>query len=174
MTYRIVMPKIDANIEEGTVGPWRLAPGERFEKGDALVEIITDKATFELEAEQPGLLRRIVAEEKSTVPVGYVLALATAGPDEPVPEVEEENRRILEAFHEKAGLADAAPSPAPAAPKREQPAAPAPRVRATPAARRLARKSGLDLAEVPNPEGKVIGEKDVEDYLAGRSGGSDA
>lgn len=168
MIFRICMPKIDANIDEGTVGHWIKSPGERYEKGDPLLEIITDKATFEFEAEQAGLLRRILAEPRSTVPVGYVLALASETQDEPLPDVSVENAALVTAWRRKGGLA---------APARAAPPAPAgadrpegPRVRATPAARRLARQHGLDLARIPNPEDRVISEHDVMAFIAAREG----
>lgn len=167
MIIKIVMPQIDANVDEATVGPWIGREGQRFRKGDPLVEIITDKATFELEAEQDGLLRRIIALEKSTIPIGYVLALASDDEKEALPDVEEENRRLVEEFQRKSGLAAAGEGAAePAESASEERERPARRVRATPAARRLARQRNVDLAEIENPEGRMLTEKDIEAFMA--------
>ena len=60
---------------DGMIGRWLKREGERVEAGEPLVEIITDKAKFDYESPASGILRKIVATEKSTVPVGYVIAL---------------------------------------------------------------------------------------------------
>ena len=60
-------------MEEGTFGAWLKNEGDTVQPGDALCELITEKTTFPLEAEGEGILRRIVAGEKSVVPVGAVI-----------------------------------------------------------------------------------------------------
>ncbi len=85
MATEITMLQLSENMEEGTVGHWHKAEGDTVQEGDLLVEIVTEKATFELEAESSGILRRIYAPEKSVVPVGYVLAVI-GDADEDIPD----------------------------------------------------------------------------------------
>jgi len=176
MVLKVRLPKIDANVEEAAVGQWLKQEGEWVEEGEPLVELVTDKASFELEAAASGFLRKRTVGERSVVPVRYVIALLSDSPDEPLPEVEGENRQIMDA-HRRAMLAGG-----PAQPLSEgEPlgeagsAAPADGVRATPAARRLARAEGINLAELVARAGGVIRESDVREFMRrkGASGPAD-
>lgn len=161
MITRVKLPKISANIEEAAVTAWFKREGERVRKGEALVEITTDKAAIEMEAPRAGVVRRILAREKSIVPVGYVLALL-GGPDDELPDVEKANRRVLQRHRAAAAAAPQATRPG----SRGRAGA----VRATPAARRLAREHGLDLAALRKQvKGEVITETAVREFL-GRNG----
>jgi pyruvate/2-oxoglutarate dehydrogenase complex dihydrolipoamide acyltransferase (E2) component len=163
MVFSICMPKIDANVREGTIGEWLKEEGQRVGEGDVLAEIITDKATFELESEHAGVLRRLVAPEKSVVPVGYVIALVSEEEDEPLRNVDEENERLMAQYRESMlfGGAGGQEPPAERPPAQEPPSSGAPRRRrATPAARRLARREGIPLQDVP-AAGEVVQEEDV-------------
>ena len=189
MAERITLPKFDANITEGTVGQWHKKEGDPVKPGELLVDIITDKANFELTAECEGILRRVIAPEKSQVPVGYVIALV-GDADEELPDVDEENaRRMAEHLASAAGKTIAAPpvgggdaesrgdddaesrggADIPVGGRSEGTARPR-RIRATPRARRLARENDLDLADVQRfAEVDMVSEKNVEDYLREKS-----
>ena len=91
------VPKLNENMDAAMVGPWAKTVGERVNKGDIIVELVTDKAAFELQAEEDGVLRAAAAPEKSTVPVGYVLAVI-AGADETLPDFEVENSSLMESY----------------------------------------------------------------------------
>ena len=187
MITRILIPQIFENMEEATIGVWLKAEGDTVELGDALCELITEKTTFQLEAEGSGTLLRIVAAEKSIVPVGAIIAvLGEAG--EEVPDIDTENA----AREAKTSVAESKPEAAPAlrvpslgnvlandamtgnAPLRTpgadaNSAAPSAgagsRVRATPAARRAARDRGIAIEDVAAKlPGKVIGEDDVRNF----------
>ena len=148
MAALIRFPKVGANVTEGTVGAWRMSEGESVARGQALVELITSKATFEVESDTAGILKRILAPEKSIVPVGYVLAVV-GELDETMPDADAENEKVMARFRAAATTAEG---------KR----ASASNVRATPGARRLARELGVDLGRVtPSAEGGVIKEEDV-------------
>ena len=60
-------------METGTIVKWLKAEGDRVEKGDALFEVDTDKATQEVEAEDAGVLLKIVVAS-GEVPVGQTIA----------------------------------------------------------------------------------------------------
>ncbi len=69
----VVMPRLSDAMEEGTVLKWLKAPGEAVARGEALVEIETDKATMTHVADTDGVLE-IVAAEGDTVAIGAVIA----------------------------------------------------------------------------------------------------
>ncbi|MGE7947053.1 2-oxoglutarate dehydrogenase complex dihydrolipoyllysine-residue succinyltransferase [Lysinibacillus sp. NPDC093688] len=147
----IKVPELAESITEGSIAQWVKKVGDRVEKGEFIVELETDKVNAEIISEEAGVLTQILAEEGDTVLVGQVIAVVEAGEGAaPAP----------------AAPVEAAPAPAPAAPQ----AAPAPvaaapvveetsgeRVIASPAARRLAREKGIDLAAVSpvDPQGRV-------------------
>jgi len=164
MLYKLCMPRIDANVEEGQIGQWLKAKGDRVEAGEPVVEIITDKATFQYESEHEGVLRRIYAPEKSSVPVGYVLA-TIGDPSEPEPEdIVSENAALLDAW-QKAHAAGVEAGPARPAPGHRRK-----RVRATPAARRAAKEAGIDLSDLPEAASdRRLTEEDVHRYLDGKA-----
>jgi len=163
MIHKVTLPKFDANITEATLGVWHKRVGDRVETGDVLVDVITDKANFELEAEGDGVLREILAPEKSQVPLGYVVAVI-AEVDEAIPDVSVENGKLLAAY--RASVTGKAVS-APASETAKTETAPRPtRVRATPRARRRAREAGVDLAQVQKASGNdVVTEQDVEAWI---------
>src|SRR5262245_37588266 len=111
MINRVVIPQIFENMEEATIGEWRVTPGAAVAVGDVLCELITEKATFELEAEAAGTLRSIIAPVKAIVPVGYIIALV-GDPTAALPDVSAENTATMErkaktsdAGEESSGLA---------------------------------------------------------------------
>ena len=170
MIRKLRMPRIDPNVDEGTISAWLAQPGQTVRAGQPTVEIITDKATFELPVEAAGILRRQCASPRSVVPVGYVLALLSDEADEPLPDVTDENEAVLSAYRE-ALLGAAEPAGTPVRPdqgredRREG-------IRATPAARRLAAREGMALDGIAKRGGGVIRRDDVEAELRRRKGGA--
>lgn len=150
----IIVPELAESITEGTIAQWVKKPGDRVEKGEFIVELETDKVNAEIISEEAGILKEILAEEGDTVLVGAVIAIVEAGDAAATP---------APAAKEAVPAAPAAPAPVVEAPK----AAPAPvvveesssneRVIASPAARKLAREKGIDLAAVSpvDPQGRV-------------------
>ena len=162
---KICFPKFDANVLEGQVGTWLKEEGDSVELEEPLVELITDKATFDLPAEGAGVLRKILAAEKSVVPVNYVIALVGA-PDEDLPDVTEENRQVVEKHREETAALKAAKAVEASSDERAAPGKK--KVRAKPAARRVAREAGIDLADVVPSDGKIVTEDDVRAHLASK------
>ncbi len=169
------MPKIDANVQEATVGRWLKPVGQWVDAGEAIVELVTDKASFELECEHAGVLRQRTAPAKTVAPVGYVIALLSDTQDEPLPDVSGENEQIMRRYAESllAGPAEgprAAISEAPARGASAPGAGHAGAIKATPAARRLAGREGVRLEDLPGAGQRLIQPRHVLDYLAGRGG----
>jgi pyruvate dehydrogenase E2 component (dihydrolipoamide acetyltransferase) len=170
MITRILVPQAFENMEEATLGAWLKKEGDAVSRGDALCDLITEKTTFSLESEASGIVRRCVISEKSVVPVGTILALI-GDEAEDLPDAESENAAILTRRATQTP-AQNAPFAAPeiavaAASTRGENAAPsaASRVRATPAARRVAKERGVSLDDVARafPD-KVLSENDMQNY----------
>ncbi|MCC6917778.1 MAG: acetoin dehydrogenase dihydrolipoyllysine-residue acetyltransferase subunit [Alphaproteobacteria bacterium] len=81
----IKMPKWGLSMEEGTIVTWRKKPGDAIRKGEDLVDIETAKITNVWESPAEGTLRRLVAGEGETSPVGALIAVVA---DASVPESE--------------------------------------------------------------------------------------
>ena len=168
MPFQVIMPKLSDAMVEGRVLQWVKKEGDRVQGGDVLASIETDKAEIELEAFGSGVLRKILAGDGQTVPVGQLIAV--------IAEADEDISALLRAA--PTAPAAGAPAPpkveskaaAPAAPAAVTPAAPpaeAGWVPASPIARRMAREAHLDLAQVKGsgPGGRIL-ERDVEAYQA--------
>lgn len=91
------VPKLNENMDAAMVGRWTKGVGDRVNAGDIIVELVTDKATFELQAEEEGVLRTSAAPEKSTVPVGYALAVIARANETP-PDIETENAALMKSY----------------------------------------------------------------------------
>tara|TARA_R110002096_G_scaffold144906_2_gene302241 strand:- start:69 stop:1358 length:1290 start_codon:yes stop_codon:yes gene_type:complete len=166
MPTEILMPALSPTMEEGTLAKWHVKEGDTVSSGDILAEIETDKATMEFEAVDEGVIGKIViAEGTEGVKVNAVIAVlleegesaddigaVSAAPAAATP-------AIAEAPAEKV---EAAPAPAPAAPKKD-----GERVFATPLARRIAADKGLDLTAIAGsgPHGRIV-KADVESATA--------
>ena len=72
---RVTMPKWGLSMKTGTITGWVAAEGDEISQGDDLVEIDTDKIAGALESTWEGVLRKIVAEAGSSVPVGATIAV---------------------------------------------------------------------------------------------------
>ena len=71
----VVMPEIGEDIKEATVSFWHFEEGEHVNEGDDLVEMVTDKATFNVPAPASGVLTEIIANEGETAKVGDTIAV---------------------------------------------------------------------------------------------------
>jgi len=79
MATEVVMPKLGLTMERGTIGAWLKAEGDDVERGEPLLEVVTDKVTMEVEAQAAGVLRRILVEAGEEVdvatPIGVIAAV---------------------------------------------------------------------------------------------------
>lgn len=81
MATEVFMPQLGMTMTEGSIVRWLKREGEQVVKGEILLEVLTDKATVEVEASASGVLSGVRAAEGEIVPVGSVVALILA-PDE--------------------------------------------------------------------------------------------
>jgi len=80
MTIPILMPALSPAMEEGTLARWAIKAGDMVRSGDVIAEVETDKATMEIEADQEGVVHRLlVAEGAQGVKVNTPIALLLAG-----------------------------------------------------------------------------------------------
>jgi len=74
MLKEIRMPDVGTNVDEIRVIRWLKQPGDAVKRGEALVEVETDKATMEVESYLAGVLERIEAVEDTVVVTGDIIA----------------------------------------------------------------------------------------------------
>ncbi len=155
MASEVVMPKWGLSMQEGRITQWLKQEGEPVEKDEPLLEVETEKMVSVVEAPASGILARVLHPEGSTVAISEVIALIT-DPGEAVPEVSAPPPSAPEE-ERNASVSRPAPEPIPA---------PSGTIRAMPAARRLAKERGLNLAgiEGTGPRGAIT-QGDVERAL---------
>jgi sugar O-acyltransferase (sialic acid O-acetyltransferase NeuD family) len=180
MLKHIFLPRLDANTVEVVIREWYCREGEQVSKGEKLLAIETDKAVIDVESEHSGVLLKTLAAENSRIPIPFTVAImgdAVAELDSP--EFQKELQVLanqgaaepVEAAHVPEAKPVAAGVTAPRAAQRETigrlpEAAPATNgpVIASPAARRLAREMGIDLAKISGSGGR--GEITARDIMA--------
>jgi pyruvate/2-oxoglutarate dehydrogenase complex dihydrolipoamide acyltransferase (E2) component len=69
------MPSASAGMEQGMVVAWLKAVGDTVERGEAIAQIQTDKATLDLESRVTGTVTEILTALDEEVAVGTVIAV---------------------------------------------------------------------------------------------------
>ena len=72
---KVHLPELGEGIQKATVSYWYFKEGEKVNEKDDLVELTTDKATFNLPSPCTGTLTEILFHEGDTVNVREVLAI---------------------------------------------------------------------------------------------------
>ena len=134
MAHELTMPKLSDQMADAVIVRWLVSPGDRFERGDGLIEVETDKATVVYEAESDGTLDSILVPEGATAPFGAPIATLANGGGGP----SSEGRPVPAAADGSAGQ----------------------RPNATPVARRTAVELGLPLHGIAGtgPGGRITRE----------------
>lgn len=153
----IKIPELAESITEGTIAEWLVKEGDKVEKGDAIVELETDKVNVEVNSEFSGVIAEITSNEGEDVSVGDIIgkldengeAGASSGKEESKAEETDKNEK---APKEEPKQDSAEESKQEAAPEQNNGD-----VIASPAARKRARELGIDLSEVQtrDPLGRV-------------------
>jgi pyruvate dehydrogenase E2 component (dihydrolipoamide acetyltransferase) len=153
MATDVIMPALGMAQDTGKLLRWLKAEGDQVQKGEALMEVETDKVTVEVESPAEGTLAVLGAAEGEDVPVGNRVALILA-PNESVPEPAAPVEPAEVEAPVRVAVAPGAAESAPARPRRPL---------ASPKARRLAAERGVDLAALAGsgPNGAVVA-ADVE------------
>ncbi|MBU0951266.1 MAG: 2-oxo acid dehydrogenase subunit E2 [Elusimicrobia bacterium] len=139
MITKLVMPKLGETMEDGILTKWLKQEGEKVEKGEALFEVTTDKATFEAESPASGFIKKIIfpADNERKIPVIQTVAYVADTMDEEIPK--------------ETGSVEQKP-------ENEK------ETKASPVAKKLAKEKDIDLSKIKGtgPGGRII-EKDVID-----------
>lgn len=155
----IIVPELAESITEGTIATWFKKEGDSVEKGEAVLELETDKVNVEVVSEEDGVISEVKAEEGDTVEVGQAIAVVSAGGSAP----KTDNDSKEEAKE------------APKAEKKEEKAEEKSEsdvkeddshIVATPSARKLAREKGISLSDVnaADPRG-LVRSHDVNNHV---------
>jgi pyruvate dehydrogenase E2 component (dihydrolipoamide acetyltransferase) len=164
MAKEVLMPKLSSTMETGYVTEWIKHEGDKVRVGDPIFEVMTDKIAIEVESYDEGVLLKVLVKENQVVPVNSVIAYI-GQPGEVIkataPTVSKEETQEVKA---EIKVEAVIPTPTPVTPSKPVNVKD---VRATPAARRLVREKGLDLAQVfasmqPSPRLVVA---DVVEYM---------
>ena len=155
MPINIQMPALSPTMEEGTLAKWLVKEGDTVESGDVMAEIETDKATMEFEAVDEGVIGKIIVPEGSTgIKVNEIIAiLLEDGEDssdietndaenkQDVVDIIKNNEKIPVVKSEKTDLSSSKE-----------------RIFATPLARRIAKSTNVDLANIKGsgPYGRIV------------------
>ena len=151
MSTNIVVPELGESIVEATVIRWFKSEGESVNIGEALLELETEKANFEVAAEKQGIIKSILKNADEDVEVGEVLGILEEGavsndaPAETVAETVKEGESQIE---------EATPTQEPTTEK------------ITPVAKNLANELKIDISTIEGsgPSGRITKE-DVEKHM---------
>jgi 2-oxoisovalerate dehydrogenase E2 component (dihydrolipoyl transacylase) len=180
--YEFKLPDIGEGIAEAEIVAWHVKVGERVEEDQQIADMMTDKATVEMESPVAGKVIELAGEVGDQVPIGSVLAVietegAVPAEERPVPAPESKQERPLadgaqaptkaqeEALPitavEEAAASAPAPRVEPEVAKKEPSGA---HVLASPAVRARARDLGIDLAQVKSTSDRIR-HSDLDAYL---------
>ena len=187
MATNVIMPALGVAQQTGTLLKWLKSEGESVSKGEPLMEVETDKATVEIEAAASGILMHVTAKPGDEVPVGNKIAVIIAPGEVATPTaVQDPHPRSFDTragsrphpnpLPEGEGKSEARLVPLSEIPSRgDRPVAPTlpvgeggregrsairGKILASPAAKRIARENGIELATLQGsgPEGSVLAE----------------
>jgi 2-oxoisovalerate dehydrogenase E2 component (dihydrolipoyl transacylase) len=180
--YEFKLPDIGEGIAEAEIVAWHVKVGDTIAEDQQIADMMTDKATVEMESPVAGKVIELAGEVGDQVPIGSVLAvIETEGADraaepvedsqderpladgavEPTPEQAEEIPVVAVEEPKPAAAAGAAPRVEPEVAQKEPASA---HVLASPAVRARARDLGIDLAQVKTA-GDRIRHADLDAYL---------
>ena len=180
------MPDVGEGVAEAEIVEWQVAVGDEIEEDQHLVDVMTDKATIDIESPVTGKVVEIAGEVGDVVAVGSMLLVietegeaaqeeAPAAAPEAAPAPEPAPALAPEPTPEPTPAPTPAPAPAPAPAQSPAPATQASvasaKVLASPAVRRRARDLGIDLAQVKPAEDGRVRHGDLDAFLSYNSGG---
>ena len=136
-------------------------------KGEGIVEIESEKATMEIQAETTGILGKIIVKEGDEVPVGTIIALILQ-PGEKIPEVVESLTIAGKTSIEipKVVAVEGLQNKVPKAHMETK------EIIISPVARRIAQENNIDITWIKGtgPDGRIVRE-DVQRAIEEKTGG---
>ena len=70
----VKLPTLAEGVNKASVSYWHHSVGDAIKEGEDLVELVTDKATFNMPSPASGVLKEILASEGDEVAVGQLIA----------------------------------------------------------------------------------------------------
>ena len=141
MAFEFRLPDIGEGLEDAEIVSWYVSPGDVVERDQALLEVLTDKASSELPSPVAGKVLKLSGQEGEKIKVGDVLIQIEEANSNSSQETstEEVSKEIVEvevdesvsSFEEKSDFVSVAP-----------------KVKASPATRKLARELEVDISLV--------------------------
>ena len=153
MATEVVMPKLGLTMEEGRIIDWLKKEGDHVVKGEAILEIETDKATVEVDAPISGLMGTLLYTAGTTLSIGEVIAYILDPGESPTQAVQAASPPQVEKRVKPASKTES---------MGPEPGTTSGRVMASPVARRVARELDVDLDKLKGtgPKGRIM-EEDV-------------
>ncbi|PTH36004.1 dihydrolipoamide succinyltransferase [Staphylococcus arlettae] len=164
----VKVPELAESITEGTIAEWLKQLGDSVDKGEAILELETDKVNVEVVSEEAGVLQETLANEGDTVEVGQAVAVVGEGSGN----TSNSNEDTSSQQSTEASSTGEAASTSDEAPKTEQNDSTdstdsTQRVNATPSARKYAREKGVNLNDVAAKSNDVVRKEDVDQQQNG-------
>jgi len=169
MILEMKIPSPGESITEVEIAQWLVESGDYVEKDQAIAEIDSDKATLELPAEASGAIE-LLAEEGDTVEVGQIVCKIDTSVKGSLKAAPKEEKQ--EVKKEEAPAKAEAKSTETAAKKEETKTTVADDLKASPVAKEMIEKNGLNAGRIDGsgPNGRIL----KSDVVAFMSGGFDA
>ncbi|MCA1749108.1 MAG: dihydrolipoamide acetyltransferase family protein [Parasphingopyxis sp.] len=194
-TFKFKLPDIGEGIAEAEIVAWHVKVGDEIEEDQGIADMMTDKATVEMESPVAGKIVELNGEVGEMLAIGSVLAVIETDelPDEEELAAEAAVAEKVKAqVEEKPGgkgpsapeIAEFQPdtgAPEPAAPEPDvgaeeaasappPPSSPSAPILASPAVRKRARELGVDLSEVKPQQGDRVRHADLDAFLSYNAG----
>ena len=164
----VKVPELAESITEGTIAEWLKSVGDSVDKGEAIVELETDKVNVEVVSEDAGVLQETLFDEGDTVEVGQAIAVVGEGqPSNSGSSSSDDSKQ--ESKSDDAKSSDDSKDTQSQDDSSDQSGQ---RVNATPSARRYAREQGIDLSKLAGKSGDVVRKEDVDSKQNQSSGSS--
>ena len=152
MAVEVILPKVDMDMSTGVISQWHVKDGDTVKKGQPIFDIETDKAAMEIEAPGDGTIKLADLGGAKDIAIGTVVAVIY-GPGEAVRTTKAAS--VPEATAAPIPTQIVTPASLPTALRKGEAVDD---IRATPLARRLARQSGVHLADIAGsgPKGRIV------------------
>lgn len=182
--YTFTLPDIGEGIAEAEIVAWHVKIGDKVEEDDRIADMMTDKATVEMEAPVSGTIVAVAGDEGDIIAIGSMLVQIEHEGEEGEPDSEEVEAKPVQVDTIDGAKDDkvtqtqqddikdeepASPAPAPETDVKEPASGSLDKVLASPAVRKRARDLGVDLSLV-KAQGDHIRHSDLDAYLSYGSG----
>ncbi len=162
MATEIEMPKLGLSMQEGKITKWLHQEGDQIKKGEAILEISTDKISNVVESPIDGVLLKIYYSEGEVVPVHQTIAVV-GQPDE---NIETNDREEKSASQKDQEVQSTKTADKPKQVKKTSAQIDDIEQKVSPVAKKYADRAGVKLSEVKGtgPKNRIM-KKDVKSYL---------